>query len=320
MLRDVAAIFTHIVFLWRKRVGEAGYEGFGAVRTASLAGVWTPRSPGPKQAHTQTPGAPANDEGVMDLRLLGKKAIVMGGSRGIGRAIAETLASEGVDVAICARNRPQVDEAVASLRSKGVNAFGGVVDIADGEALKTWIEETTEALGGLEILVSNASALTRGNSEEEWRSLFDIDLMGAVRAFEAARAALAAGASRGGDAAFIIISSISAAEAPALSAYGAIKASLIHVAKGLARDHAAQGIRVNVVSPGTVYFEDGVWGEVERTAPAFFKTMIERNPTGRMATPTEIASATVFLASPLSKFTTGTNLLVDGAFTARVNF
>jgi 3-oxoacyl-[acyl-carrier protein] reductase len=256
----------------------------------------------------------------MDLQLLGKRAIVMGGSRGIGRAIAETLASEGVDVAICARNRPQVDEAVASLRSKGVKAFGGVVDIADGSALKTWIRQAAETLGGLEILISNASALTRGNTEEEWKSLFDIDLMGSVRAFDAARTSLAAGASQGGDAAFIIISSISAAEASGLSAYGAIKASLIHVAKGLAREHAASGVRVNVVSPGTVYFEDGVWGEVERTAPAFFKTMLGRNPTGRMATPQEIASATVFLASPLSKFTTGTNLIVDGALTSRVNF
>ena len=256
----------------------------------------------------------------MDLQLKGKRAIITGATRGIGRAIAETLATEGADVAIRARKADEVQEAVASLSAMGVNAVGGVVDIADGPALRQWIAEAAGRLGGLDILVSNASALTTGNSDDEWRRLFEIDLMGAVRSFEAALPFLGEAAEQRGDAAFVIISSVSAAEASALSAYGAVKASLIHVVKGLAREHAAKGIRTNVVSPGTVYFKGGVWGNVEAHAPEFFKTMLKRNPTGRMATPEEIAAATTFLASPVSKFTTGVNLVVDGAITTRANF
>lgn len=257
----------------------------------------------------------------MDLRLKGKKAVVLGGTRGIGRAIAVTLAAEGSDVAICARNPAQLDEAVASLAAQGGKAFGGSVDIADGAQLRSWIARAAEQLGGIDVLISNASALTTGNTEDEWRRLFEVDLMGAVRSFETALPHLTQAASTSGDAAFVTISSVSAAEASnGLSAYGAIKASLIHVAKGLAREHAAKGVRVNVVSPGTVYFEGGVWGNVEQRAPDFFKSMIKRNPTGRMATPEEIAAATVFLASPASRFTTGVNLVVDGAITSRVNF
>ena len=138
-----------------------------------------------------------------------------------------------------------------------------MADIADRASLTGWIAQAADQLGGLDILVSNASALTVGNSEEEWRRLFEIDLMGAVRSFETALPHLTEAAARTGDAAFVIISSVSAAEASALSAYGAMKASLIHVAKGMARQHAAQGVRTNVVSPGTVYFKGGVWGNIE---------------------------------------------------------
>ncbi len=118
----------------------------------------------------------------MDLGLKGKKAIVTGGTRGIGRAIAETLAAEGCDVAICARNADQVNEAVAALSKKGVKALGGTADIADGEALKKWIADTAKAMGGLDILVANASALQNGNDEKSWRARFEIDVLGAVNA------------------------------------------------------------------------------------------------------------------------------------------
>ena len=255
----------------------------------------------------------------MDLQLKGKKAIVTGASRGIGRSIAEALAAEGADVAVCARGQAGVDEVVNALKAKGVTAFGAAVDIADGPALKAWIANAAEQLGGLDILVSNASALTRGASEEDWKKMYDVDLMGAVRALEAARPFLEKAGSEKGDAAFVITSSVSAAETSAPSAYGAIKAALIHFAKGVAREGAAKHLRCNVVSPGTVFFEGGVWGMTKERAPDFFKTMIARNPTGRMATPEEIAAATVFLASPVSAFTTGINMVVDGAITQRAN-
>lgn len=256
----------------------------------------------------------------MDLGLKGKAAVVTGGSRGIGRAIADLLADEGCDVAICARNAGQVAEAVAALQAKGVKAFGQAVDIADGPALKAFVTQAGSELGGIDILVSNASALVQGAGEDEWKAMFDIDVMGAVRSFEAAKPFLEKAGAAKGDAAFIITSSVSAAEATAASSYGAMKAAQIHYAKGLARENAAKHIRANVISPGTVFFEGGVWGNVKAGMPQFFDQMIKRNPTGRMATPEEVAAAAVFLASPRSSFTTGINMLVDGAISSRVNF
>lgn len=256
----------------------------------------------------------------MDLGLKGKKALITGATRGIGRAIAETLAAEGADLAICARNPDQVAEAVAALKKNGVNVIGGVVDIADGDALKEWVAEAGKALGGLDIVVGNASALAQGNGEDAWRACFDIDVMGARNLCEAALPFLEKSAASNGDASAVIISSISAAETESAGAYGALKAAQIHLAKGLAKEHAGKHVRFNTVSPGTVYFKGGVWNMVEEHMPDMFKATMKRNPMGRMATPQDIANATVFLASPASSFTTGINMIVDGAISRRVNF
>src|ERR1700761_2439973 len=184
------------------------------------------------------------DEGDMDLRLRGRTAVVTGGTRGIGRAIAGAFADEGANVAVCARKPDEVEAAVAALRAKGVQAFGSAVDIADGQALKRFVAEAGERLGGIDALVSNASALSVDSSEEAWKALFDIDVMGAVRSLEAARPFLEKAAEANGDAAFTIISSVSAAEAGnGVSAYGAMKAALIHYAKGVAREGAAKKLR-----------------------------------------------------------------------------
>ena len=255
----------------------------------------------------------------MDLQLKGKTAVVTGGTRGIGRSIAECFADEGVNLAICARNPEQIAETVKALEGRGVRAWGAVVDIADGPALQAFIRDAGEKLGGIDVLVSNASALVQGNSDADWQAMFDIDMLGAIRTWEAAKPFLEAAAASG-DAAFIIISSVSAVNSDNPSAYGAMKAALIHFAKGVARQNAAGKIRCNVVSPGTVFFEGGAWDNVKANMPGFFDQMIKRNPTGRMATPQEIAAATVFLASPRSAFTTGINMIVDGAITQRVNY
>jgi 3-oxoacyl-[acyl-carrier protein] reductase len=256
----------------------------------------------------------------MDLGLKGKTAVVLGGTRGIGRAIADTLAAEGADVAACARNAAQVEETVAALKARGVRATGRSVDITDGAALKAWIADAGKELGGIDILVSNAGAMAQGNDPGSWEQNFRLDVLGAVNAFDAAEPFLADAAKTKGDASFVIIASISAAVADQAASYGPVKASLVHMAKGLARQNASRGVRVNVVSPGMVYFEGGVWHMVEKNMPDFFKQALARNPTGRCATPQEIANAAVFLASPASSYTTGSNLIVDGAISNRVNF
>ncbi|MGL9622863.1 SDR family oxidoreductase [Bradyrhizobium sp. U531] len=256
----------------------------------------------------------------MDLGLKGKNAIVLGGTRGIGRAIAATLAGEGANVAVCARNADQVAATVAELKAGGIKATGGAVDVTDGAALKSWIEGAAKGLGGVDMLFSNAGAMAQGHDPASWEQNFRLDVLGAVHAFDAARPFLEASGAGSGDAAFVIIASISAAQADTASSYGPIKASLIHMAKGLARQYARKKIRVNVVSPGTVYFKGGVWEMIEQNMPDRYNDAMKRNPTGRMATPQDIASAAVFLASPVSGFTTGSNLVVDGAISNRVNF
>ncbi|MBL6853004.1 MAG: SDR family oxidoreductase [Alphaproteobacteria bacterium] len=256
----------------------------------------------------------------MDLHLKGKNAVILGGTRGIGRAIADTLAAEGANVAICARNADQVKDTVAALRDKGVKATGGAVDIMDGAALKAWVAKAGDELGGIDILVSNAGAMAQGGDPASWEANFKLDVLGMVNAFDAAKPYLEKAATKNGDAAFTIISSVSAAESDNASSYGPIKAALIHYAKGLARQYAKINLRTNVVSPGMVYFEGGVWHQVEKGMPDFFKQALARNPTGRCATPQDIANAAVFLSSPASSYTTGINLLVDGTISRRVNF
>jgi 3-oxoacyl-[acyl-carrier protein] reductase len=256
----------------------------------------------------------------MDLGLKGRSAVVLGGTRGIGRAIAATLAGEGAGVAVCARNADQVAGTVGELKAAGVRATGAPVDITDGAALKSWIADAARELGSIDMLFSNAGAMAQGSDPASWEQNFRLDVLGAVNAFEATRPFLETSGERTGDAAFIIISSVSAAQADRVSSYGPIKAALVHMAKGLARQYASKKIRVNVVSPGTVYFKGGVWHMAEQHASKQYQDALARNPTGRMATPQEIANAAVFLASPASSFTTGSNLVVDGAISNRVNF
>jgi 3-oxoacyl-[acyl-carrier protein] reductase len=253
----------------------------------------------------------------MDLGLHGKKAIVTGGTRGIGRAIASLLAAEGCDVAICARHKEAVDETVAALGRAGVKATGGAVDVADLPALRRWVGEAAETLGGLDIFVANVSALAQGMDEDAWRKGFEIDVMGTVFGIEAALPHI----EKSSAGSIVVVGSTAMAEVygPTRS-YAAVKATLIPYVKGLARNLADKNVRANVVSPGNVYFKGGVWNIVEQRNPEMFASMLARNPTGRMGTPEEVANAVVFLASPRASFITGTNLIIDGALTQRVQF
>ena len=253
----------------------------------------------------------------MDLMLQGRKALVTGGTKGIGRAIAELLASEGAAVAICARNAADVEATVAELTARGVPATGKAVDVSDGPALARFVQEAAEALDGLDIVVANVSALAVGGDEESWQKGFETDMMGAVRLVDAAMPYL----EKSDAASIVTISSVSGREIDfAAGPYGAFKAALIHYTQGLAFKLAAKNIRANTVSPGNTYFKGGVWDQIETGNPELFEASLALNPTGRMATPQEIANGVVFLASPAASFITGTNLVIDGALTRGVQF
>ena len=253
----------------------------------------------------------------MDLGLKGLRAVVTGRTKGIGRAIAETLAAEGADVAICARHADDVEQTVAALKSKGVNATGRAVDVADGPALAAWVADAAVELGGIDIAVSNVSALAIGTDDESWKRGFDIDMMGTVHLVNACMPHLEKSKSPS----IVTISSVSGREIDfAAGPYGAFKAALIHYTQGLAYQLAGKGIRANSVSPGNTYFEGGVWNQIKDGNSELYATALALNPTGRMGTPQEMANATVFLSSPAASFITGTNLVVDGALTRGVQF
>ncbi len=252
----------------------------------------------------------------MDLGLKGKKALITGSTRGIGRAIAEELAREGADLAICSRNEEGVGAAAADLRAKGVRVHGKAFDAQDGKALRAFVNEAVQALEGLDILVHNVSGWG-GLEEEDWRTTFEIDLLGAVRCVDEALPAL----KQSGAGAIIFISSTAAVEAwRGARSYNPIKAGLITHANSLSQVLAPDNVRVNTVSPGPIFHKEGPWDQIQKTDPALFEQVRDSIPMGRMGSPEEVAHAVVFLASPSASFITGTNIIVDGGLTRRVQY
>lgn len=250
----------------------------------------------------------------MNLELQGAKVLVSGGSRGIGRAIVECFLAEGAQVGFCARSESGVQQAESEL---GGQAFGQAVDVTNPEQMSRWVNQAAERMDGVDIIVPNVSALAGGGELSVWREAFETDLLGSVSFVNAALPFL----KRSQAAAIVLISSVSGREVDMFAEpYGVLKAALIHYGKTLSVRHAGEGIRVNSVSPGNVYFADGVWGKIEREQPEVFAKCLAANPMGRMARVEEVAKATVFLASRAASFTTGTNFLVDGGLTQGVQF
>lgn len=253
----------------------------------------------------------------MDYELAGKRALVTGGSRGIGRAIVSLLAAQGCAVGFCARTEDEVKALETTLRATGANVNGTSVDVADQTALTDWVTGTAQHLGGCDILVANVSALSMGADPDSWRRGLEVDVLGTVNAVDAALPFL-----KEADAgAIVAISSTAALEIYAgVRSYNGVKAALVAYMSGLSQTLAPTGVRANTVSPGSIYFEGGVWHRAELYDPAHYQQMLERNPLGRMGRPEEIAHAVAFLVSPGASFMTGANLVVDGGLTRRVQY
>ena len=257
----------------------------------------------------------------MDLKLKGRKAIVTGSTRGIGLRIARQLADEGMDLAICSRTPAAVEATVEELKQKGVNVIGDAVDVSDGEAYPAWIASAAERMGGLDVFVSNVSAGPTEPGEAGWKALFDSDILATVRGCEAALPFL-----RKSDAgSIVLIASISgvmakALAAPGIHAYGSAKAAIIAYGAQISKDLAKENIRVNMVSPGAIYFEGGPWDFIKQKAPAVYEAAVKETSMGRLGTPEEVAATVAFLASPVSSFTTSQNLHVDGGYMMHVAF
>jgi 3-oxoacyl-[acyl-carrier protein] reductase len=253
----------------------------------------------------------------MDLGLKGLKAILAGASKGIGWATAQVLAGEGCDVAICARGQEGVEAAVAALSAMGVKALGEAVDVADGEAYRAWVARAADGLGGCDIFISFASASGGPASEQAWKAVFELDLLATWRGVEAVLPYLEK--SKSGS--IIGISSTAALEeffGP--QPYNAMKAAVINYASALSQQLAPKGIRVNTVSPGPVFIEDGSWDKIKTHMTALYDQMIKAVPMGRLGTGEEVARAIAFVASPACPFMTGTNLVIDGGVTKRVQY
>ena len=253
----------------------------------------------------------------MDLQLSGLRALVTGGTRGIGRATVEAFVAEGVSVAFCARHTDEVKATQDALSADGATVLGTPLDVADADALTAWVTGSAELLGGIDMIVSNVSALAIEDKPENWTASFEVDLMGTVRMVNAAMPYLEASSAPS----IVAVSSVSGREIDfAAGPYGTFKAALIHYMQGLAHQLADKGIRANAVSPGNTYFDGGVWSNIEQNLPDLFSSAMALNPSGRMGTPEEIARTIVFVSSPVSSRTSGANILVDGALSRGVQF
>lgn len=241
----------------------------------------------------------------MDLQLEGLRAVVTGGSAGIGAAIVRAFAAEGCEVAFCARDAGRIHATLRTLTDLPGRVQARALDVSDTAALQDWLA----SLGGFDIFVPNVSALSG-----DWERAIQGDIRATVAATEAAVPWL----QRSPHAAITYIGSKAGSlAAPNSAAYGAAKAALAHYMKSLSA-RLLPGVRVNTVSPGDTLVADGFWDRVRRDEPEQFAKVVQRNPLQRLATAEEIARVVAFVSSPAASFVAGANWYVDGGSTAHV--
>ena len=248
----------------------------------------------------------------MKFSFSGRNVLVAGGSRGIGRSIALGFAAAGANVSICARGAEALARAELELQSHGNKVHAAVCDLADGAAVTRYVNEAAAALGGIDVLVNNASGFGHTDDEAGWRVSIDVDLMASVRASQASLPWI----ERSGGGSIIHISSIAGLRSSArFPPYGAVKAALIQYTRNQALRFAAKNIRVNSVAPGSIEFPGGVWDVARREDPALYQRVLGGIPSGRLGRPEEIASVVLFLASDAASWITGQTIVADGGQT-----
>ena len=251
----------------------------------------------------------------MDLGLNGKKALITGATKGIGRAVAEALLAEGASVAICARNADGLQQAIEEMSALGT-VVGQVVDAADGDAVAAWVKSSGEQLGGIDIYVHNTSGKP-AKTTEGWLNNFHVDLMALVLGVGAAAEALSDG---GGS--VISIGTTATAEhfASGSNSYSAFKSGVTNWTLGQAQVLGAKGVRCNVVSPGPIFVEGGDWNRIKDHMPAFYEATEKLHPEGALGTVQDVANVVTFLASDAARHVNGVNVTVDGGFLKRIDF
>ncbi len=244
----------------------------------------------------------------MIVTLEGRAAVICGGSRGIGRSIALACAEAGADVSICARGQVALDETGAELARFGHKVHAAVCDLADGPAVIEYIKQAAAALGGIDVLVNNASGFGVTDDEAGWAASVNVDLMATVRASQTAFPFLA---KRGGS--IVNISSISGmVHSVRTPPYGAIKAALFQYTKTQAAAWAGKRIRVNCIAPGSIEFPGGTWEKRKTGEPKLYYAVLNGIPFGRLGTPEEVANLALFLASDAASWITAQTIAVDG--------
>lgn len=246
----------------------------------------------------------------MTFDFTGRRVVVAGGSRGIGRAIALNFAAAGADVSICARGADALEAARADIAGHGHHVHVASCDLADADSIARYVPAAAEALGGIDVLVNNSSGFGMSDDEAGWGACLSVDVMAMVRT---SRAALPWLQRSGAGACVIHISSISALRPSTRSApYAAAKAAMNSYTGSQAAMLARQGIRVNGIAPGSIEFPGGTWEQRRLAGEALYQRVLQSIPFGRLGTPDEIAEVALFLASPHARWITGQVLTVDG--------